>query len=349
MEKDLQFARRQNTADRHPILGRCEQHYDESYSDDELEPADHEDDIAELPSNGAKYRVATSTSDISRAGTTKLPCEPAAPGVPEYDWDFRSEESHTPPGFTYFNNQVFERVFPRLGKNPWKRDTEAYYRFPPRPCVPRMNRPHLQIVYAVLYSACFHKRKKMAKLSVMDVSRRTGIDWRTVKHDLFWLTQSGDIQVVSEGRSKARGSDGKTVWSVPLAIFDTKKQHFIKVPNFVLDQYVLAYPRAILLPVLQYIRQWQTYKGYWVDRAQDATGWPKRTIYRALRELADIRKWPEKNDTDPDVAYSLPRPLEVADLKFELRYLTFKGFRPHLVREFAEHFGIKVDERRRFG
>jgi len=253
MEKDLQFARNQNTAKRHPIFGRCEEEYDD---DDELEPSDHEDDIAELPSSGA---FATSKSFTNPAGAKKLPCEPAAPTVPEYDWpatapsafdgydSFRSDKSHTPPGATYFNNQVFERVFPRLGTNPWKRDTEAFYSFPPRPFVPRMNKPHLQIVYAALYSACFHKRKKMAKLSDMDVSRRTGIDWRTVQRDLFWLTQSGDIQVVSEGRSKARWSSDKTLYSVPLATFDMKKQHFTPVPKFVLDHYVPVYPRAILL------------------------------------------------------------------------------------------------------
>jgi hypothetical protein len=180
MEKDLQFARRQNTAKRHPIFGRCENEYDE-YNDDELEPADHEDDLTQLPSNGAKYRVATAKSDTNPARTKKLPCEPAAPTVTEYDWPttatseldrydvFRSEKSHTLSGWTYFNNEVFERVFPRLGKNPCERDSEAFYSFPPRPFIPRMNKPHMQIVYAVLYSACFHKRKKVAKLSIFRV------------------------------------------------------------------------------------------------------------------------------------------------------------------------------------
>jgi hypothetical protein len=357
MEKDLQYARNQNTAKRHPIFGCCEEEYN---NDDELEPEDHEDDIPETPSNGA---YATSKPYTNPTRAKKLACERAAPTVPEYDWpatapsafdgydSFRSDKSHTPPDATYFNNQVFERVFPRLGSNPWMRDTEAFYRFPPRPFVPRMNKPHLQIVYTALYSACFQRRKKMVRLSDMDVSRRTGIDWRTVQHDLFWLTQSGDIQVVSEGRSKARRYSEKTLYSVPLATFDMKKQHFTPVPKFVLDHYVPVYPRAILLPVLQYVRQWRRWNGYWVERARDATGWPMRTIYRALKELADERKWVEKNDPDPEGMYTMPRPIEVAGQKLRIRYLNFTGFherKVQLVPEFAEHFGVDVRKGHRF-
>jgi hypothetical protein len=346
MEKD---ARRQNTAKGHPIYW-----YEAEYSDDdELDSTDHEDDLAEPSSNGTKYSVATSKSHTKRAGTKKPPRKPAAPTVPEYHspfeldrYDtFRSEKDGVPPGATYFNNQVFEEVFPRLGKNPWKRDTEAFYRFPPRPVVPRTNKPHLQIVYTAVYSACFHKMKKMVKLSVMDISRRTGIDWRTVQLDLFWLTQSGDIEVVKEGRSKARRSGEKTLWSVPLATFDMRKQHFTPVPKFVVDHYVPVYPRAILLPVLQYIRQWRRYNGYWVERVGDTTGWPKRTIYRVLKELGDQHKWGGKKDTDPDVIYHLPCPIEVREQRFHLRYLNFHGYRGRsiqVVREFAEEFGSSV-------
>ena len=349
MQKDLQFAARQNTAKRHPIFGRC----DEDYNDDnELEPAD----LAEPSSNEAKYSVATSKSHTKRAGTEKPPRAPAAPAVPEYDWPstgpaafdrydtFRGEKGDVPPGATYFNNRVFEEVFPRLGKNPWKRDTEAYYSFPPRPVVPRTNKPHLQIVYTAVYSACFHKMKKMAKLSVMDISRRTGVDWRTVQRDLFWLMESGDIEVVKEGRSRARRSGEKTLWSVPLATFDMKAQHFTPVPKFVVDHYVRLYPRAILLPVLQYIRQWRRYNGYWVERAGDTTGWPKRTIYRVLKQLGDERNWGGKKSTDPDVIYPLPLPIEVREQKFHLRYLNFQGYRGRsiqLEREFAEEFGVR--------
>ena len=336
MEKDLQFARRQNTAKRHPIFGRCDE---EDNNDDEL----LEDDLAEQLSNRARYRVAKSR-------------EPAAPTVPEYNrrvtlpsaqyrYDtLQSKKGHLPSGSVIcFNNQVFERVFPRLGKRPAEQETEAFYSFPPRPVIPRMNKPHLQIVYSALYSACYRTRKKIARLSDMDVARRTGINWRTVQRDLYWLTQSGDIEVVTEGRSKARRSDGKTVWSVPLANFDTEKQHFTPVPKFVVDHYVPAYPRAILLPVLQYVRQWQRWNGYWVQRVQDTTGWPLRTIYRALEVLGDERRWRGRNDNDPDEAYPMPCPVEVREQRFNLRYLDFKGFKgrsPHLVPEFAEHFKL---------
>jgi hypothetical protein len=341
MEKDLQ-------SKRHPIFGRC----DEEYNDDnELEPAD----LAEASSNGEKYSVATSKSHTRRAGTKKPPREPSAPTVPEYGWpgdgtsalDYYSlsgGKGDVPAGATYFNNQVFEQVFPRLGTNAWKRDTEAFYSFPPRAVVPRTNKPHLQIVYTAVYSACFHKMKKMAKLSVMDISRRTGIDWRTVQSDLFWLTESGDIEVVKEGRSRARRSGEKTLWSVPLATFDMKAQHFTPVPKFIVDHYVRVYPRAILLPVLQYIRQWRRWNGYWVERARDTTGWPKRTIYRVLKELGDEHKWGGKKDTDPNVIYPLPLPIEVREQKFHLRYLNFQGYRGRsiqLEREFAEEFGVR--------
>ena len=344
MEKDLQFPRKQNTAKRQPLFWR----YEEEDNDD--------DELAELPSNGEKYSVATSKSHTKRAGTKKPPRKPAAPAVPEYDWPttgpaaldryetFRGEKGDVPPGATYFNNRVFEEVFPRLGKNPWKRDTEAYYSFPPRPVVPRTNKPHLQIVYTAVYSACFHKMKKMAKLSVMDISRRTGVDWRTVQRDLFWLMESGDIEVVKEGRSRARRSGEKTLWSVPLATFDMKAQHFTPVPKFVVDHYVRLYPRAILLPVLQYIRQWRRYNGYWVERVGDTTGWPKRTIYRVLKQLGDERNWGGKKSTDPDVIYPLPLPIEVREQKFHLRYLNFQGYRGRsiqLEREFAEEFGVR--------
>jgi len=359
MEKDLQFAQKQSTTKRQPLLGRCAIEYDEGYGDDELESADHEDNLAE-----AKYSVATSKSHTNRTGTKKPPRKPPAPAVPEYDWPstgpaafdrydtFRGEKGHLPPGCVIcFNNQVFERVFPRLGKRPTERDTEAFYSFPPRRVIPRMNKPHLQIVYAVLYGACYRNRQKIARLSDMDVSRRTGIDWRTVQRDIHWLTESGDIEMVSEGYSKARRSDGKTVWSVPLANFDTKEQYFTPVPKFVVDHYVPASPRAILLPVLQYVRQWRRYDGYWLQRVQDTTGWPLRTIYRAFGVLADQHKWGGKKDTDPDVVYHLPCPVEVREQRFNLRYLDFKGFKgrsPHLVPEFAEEFGLNVHRGYRF-
>lgn len=346
----MEDARRQNTAKGQPIYW-----FEDEYSDDdELDSTEHEDDLAEPSSNGAKYSVATSKSHTKRAGTKKSPREPAAPTVPEYHFPFaldrydtlQSKKGHLPPGCVIcFNNQVFERVFPRLGKRPTERDTEAFYSFPPRRVVPRMNKPHLQIVYAVLYSACYRNRKKIARLSDMDVSRRTGIDWRTVQRDIHWLTESGDIEMVSEGYSKARRSDGKTVWSVPLANFDTKKQYFTPVPKFVVDHYVPACPRAILLPVLQYVRQWRRYDGYWLQRVQDTTGWPLRTIYRAFGVLADQHKWGGKKDTDPDVVYHLPCPVEVREQKFNLRYLNFQGYRGRSIQlppEFAEEFGLNV-------
>jgi hypothetical protein len=258
----------------------------------------------------------------------------------------RTKKGYLPPGSAiYFNNQVFERVFPRLGKRPTEPDTEAFYRFPPRRVAPRMNKPHLQIVYSAVYSACYRNRKKVARLSDMDVARRTGIDWRTVQRDLFWLTQSGDIEMVSEGRSRARRSGRKTLWSVPLTTFDMTKQHFTPVPKFVVDHYVRAYPRAILLPVLQYIRQWQRYEGYWVERLRDTTGWSMRSIYRALKVLGDYHQWAAEKDTDPGAEYTMPRPIEVGGQKFNLRYLDFKGFRGreiHLAPEFAEHFGVDL-------
>jgi hypothetical protein len=274
----------------------------------------------------------------------------------EYDDDLEStldegydplprKKGHLPPGSAiYFNNQVFQDVFPRLGKRPNGRDTEVFYSFPPRRVVLRMSKPHLQTIYSVLYSACYRNRKKIARLSDMDVARRTGIDWRTVQRDLFWLTQSGDIEIVSEGRSKSRRSNQKTLWSVPLATFDMKKQHFTPVPKFVVDHYVPAYPRAVLLPVLQYVRQWRRYDGYWVERVHDTTSWSMRTIYRALNVLGDCHLWAGDN-TNPDEEYHMPRPIEVGPQKFKLRYLDFKGFHGreiHLVREFAEHFGMDV-------
>src|SRR5215469_16751374 len=100
---------------------------------------------------------------------------------------------------TYFNNMVFERVFPRLGKRPSKSETEAHYRSPFSNVAGRSNKPHLQIVYTALYSACFHEKEKRVSLSVMDIARRTGIDWRTVKSDLFYLEQMQLIEVLSEG------------------------------------------------------------------------------------------------------------------------------------------------------
>jgi len=221
-----------------------------------------------------------------------------------------------------------------LGKNPWKRDTEAYYSFPPRPVVPRTNKPHLQIVYTALYRACFHKMKKMVKLSDMDVSRRTGIDWRTVQRDLFWLTQSGDIEVVKEDHSRARRSGEKTLWSVPLANFDMKKQHFTPVPKFVVDHYVPVYPRAILLPVLQYIRQWRRWNGYW-GGARGRYNWLAEAHHLSSPERngrpAQVG-WKEghrpRRDISPAVSYRSPRaevPLTLSEFSWLSRKVNSSG------------------------
>ena len=250
---------------------------------------------------------------------------------------------------TFFNNKVFEEVFPWLGRRPSERDTEAFYSDPFRRLysdsfrrlIPRMNKPHLQIVYCLLYSACFHKEKKMAKLSVMDISRRTGIDWRTVQWDLFWLEQSQYIKEEREGRSRSRTSAGKSLWSVPLAVFDMKTQHFTPVPKFIVEKYVPAYPRAILLPMLQYVFQWRRRGGYWVTHVQKTTGWPLRTIYRALRVMGNDNKWETQTGTGFEGERCLPYPLEVGEQKFRLRYLDFRGFggrSVYLTREFAEYF-----------
>lgn len=72
---------------------------------------------------------------------------------------------------TYFNNDVFKEVLPRLGRRFSK--------------VRRATRePHLQIVYLALYTACFHKSRKEVRLSIADIARMTGIDARTVQRDL---------------------------------------------------------------------------------------------------------------------------------------------------------------------
>jgi hypothetical protein len=253
-----------------------------------------------------------------------------------------------PPGSaTFFNNLVFERVFPPLGRRPAERETEAFYRSPFQRVVPRLNKPHLQIIYAIMYSACFHKNKKMARLSAMDIARLSGIDWRTVQSDLFWLTQSGDIHVEKEGYSKARTWHEKTLYSVPLANFDIQKEHFTPVPRFIVKHYVPAYPRAILLPVLQYIRQWRRFDGYWVQRVQDITGWPQRTIYRALKVLGNDHTWYVGEDGEPEGEYPMPCPLKLDPQKFTLRYLDFRG--PHgmsicLNREFAKHFEVGLTD-----
>jgi len=242
---------------------------------------------------------------------------------------------------TYFNNKVFEEVFPWLGRRPSERDTEAFYSDPFRRLIPRMNKPHLQIVYCLLYSACFHKAKKMARLSVMDIARGTGIDWRTVQWDLFWLEQSQYIEEEEEGRSRSRTSAGKSLWSVPLAVFDMKRQHFTPVPKFIVEKYVPAYPRAILLPVLQYVLQWRRRGGYWATHVQETTGWPLRTIYRALEVMGNFNKWNTQTGTGFEGERSLPYPVEVEEQKLRLRYLDFRGFggrSVYLTREFAEYF-----------
>jgi hypothetical protein len=247
---------------------------------------------------------------------------------------------------TFFSNKVFEEVFPRLGRRPCERDTEAFYSDPFRRHVPRVNKPHLQIVYCFVYSACFHKQKKMAKLTVMDIARGTGTDWRTVQQDLFWLGESGDIKVVREGRSKSRKFRDKPEWSVPLAEFDMKQQHFTPVPKFVIEQYLPAYPRAILLPVLQYVFQWRRRGGYWVTHVQETTGWPLRTIYRALGVLGNLHQWSKQIHADHEDESALPYPIEVKEQKLNLRYLGFRGFRRrsvYLTREFREYFYPRTD------
>jgi hypothetical protein len=259
-----------------------------------------------------------------------------------YEGNVLGRRNHLPPGSaTFFNNQVFERVFPRLGSKPSERDTESFYTHPFKRVVPRRNKPHLQIVYAVLYSACFHKEKKLARLSDMDIARLTGVDWRTVQEDLFWLSESGDILVEEEGRSKGRTSSGKTLYSVPLAKFDIRKQHFTPVPKFIVQHYVPAYPGAILLPVLQYVQQWRRFDGYWVQRVHEITGWPLRTIYRSLKVLGDYHTWHVEQDHEPEGTYAMPCPLEVGAQKFKFRYLDFTwvhGGSISLTREFADHF-----------
>lgn len=233
---------------------------------------------------------------------------------------------------TYFNNKVFEEVLPRLGWKSSKPVNESIHSGPYQMFVPRTNKPHRQIVYTALYSACFHKQKKMARLSLMDIARRTGIDWRTVKSDLFWLGHLGLIKVEKEGRSKSRKSRGKTLWSVPLANFDMEKQHFTPVPKFIIENYVPAYPRAIVLPVLQYIRQWRSRDDYWVTNVGKITGWPLRTNYRALKVLGDYHEWNKQIDADDEDDFALPYPIEVKAQKFNLRYLDFRG---HLKRSIS--------------
>jgi DNA-binding transcriptional ArsR family regulator len=264
----------------------------------------------------------------------------------EEDYGYEDEEPgkriQFPRGSaTFFNNKVFEEVFPWLGRRPSERDTEAFYSDPFRRHVPRVNKPHLQIVYSFLYSACFHKRKKLAKLSVTDIARGTGIDWRTVKRDLFWLEQSHRIEEEREGRSRSRTSAGKSLWSVPLADFDMKTQHFTPVPKFIVEKYVPVYPRAIILPVLQYVRQWRSRAGYWVENAQATTGWPLRTIYRALGVLGNLHQWSKQIHADHENKSALPYPIEVKEQKLNLRYLDFPRSNLksiYLTREFKEHF-----------
>jgi hypothetical protein len=149
----------------------------------------------------------------------------------------------------------------------------------------------------------------MAKLSVMDISRRTGIDWRTVQWDLFWLEQSQYIKEEREGHSRSRTSAGKSLWSVPLAVFDMDSQYFTPVPKFVVEKYVPAYPRAILLPVLQYVFQWRRRGGYWVTHVQETTGWPLRTIYRALGVLGNLHQWSKQIHADHEDESALPYPM----------------------------------------
>jgi len=205
-----------------------------------------------------------------------------------------SKRIQMPPGCaTYFNNKVFEKVLPRLGKRLDATETEAFYSDPFRNVRPLARKPHLQIVYLALYTACFHKTSKQVRLSVADLSRLTGIDIRTDRHDLFWLQESNAIKKVEEGTPKSRRQERKPLWHVPPAKFKMESRRrggrgtvrWTPVPRFIIEKYVPLYPRAILLPVLQYIDQWQR-GGFYKDHAERITGWPRRTVFRALEELA---------------------------------------------------------------
>jgi len=269
-----------------------------------------------------------------------------------------SKRIQMPPGCaTFFRNEVFEQVLPRLGKRLDATETEAFYSNPFRKVRSLARKPHYQVIYLALYTACFHRTSKQERLSVADISRATGIDARTVQRDLVWLQESGDIKLVEEGTPKSRSERGKPVWHVPLAKFKMESRRrggrgtvrWTPVPRFIIEKYVPLYPRAILLPVLQYIQQWQRRRGFYKDHAQRITGWPRRTVFRALETLAKANNWRDEFGLS---RWELPCPLEVSteEFKFRLRFLDTqweakRGMtRIALTSEFRKYFAPEPDD-----
>ena len=181
------------------------------------------------------------------------------------------------------------------------------------------------------------------------MTRWTGLDQRTVSPCLYELLKTKVIRCGHLGKNRSRTD--KPRWTVPLTQFELEEGCWVPIPRILIHKYLPAYPRAILLVILLWHQHMSWRNECWpgMKRLADYTGWSKRKVYSALRELGDENEW---HNYCPD----LPWPLEITfrlnkhgkkSRHYHVRAVVYepkkgRGFTTYrLSEQFAGFFGVK--------
>jgi hypothetical protein len=182
--------------------------------------------------------------------------------------------------WTAVHQRVFERVLPSVS-------------------------PAAQVVYLVLLDRIWHERPKRVAAGEADLVRWTGLDQRTVNRCLTELyCKAKVIRCVYPGKKGSRMH--RPLWTIPLTRFELADGNWVPVPRILIHKYLPAFPSAILLIIILKHQHMSWRNECWpgVSRLAQYTGWSKRKVYDAVKQMANEEKWKKCH---PD----LPWPLEM--------------------------------------
>lgn len=165
----------------------------------------------------------------------------------------------------------------------------------------QLDEPRGAAVYLFLIDWATHSGTVSATRA--EIARALRMDERVVKACLFELSSRRFIKLRRKGVSRSHIT--KDVWFVPAVQCDSI-EGWTPIPRFVITEYIPAYPKAVLLPILIYHQHMKWLNWSWVQAPglSKLLNWSKNRIHEALRTMFTETEWRR-------LKTSLPRPLDV--------------------------------------
>jgi hypothetical protein len=211
--------------------------------------------------------------------------------------------------WTAFRNEIFEEELADLKEN------------------------NAAALYAVLYDRACHNKVPIVKATITELSKWAGVDARVAANCVKELRRESLIHKKSGSVDRSRTQLPR--WKVPLAKPDLRHGGWTPVPRILMQQYIRAYPNAVLLLLLLRFQSmsWKDYCWPGVPKMSSLMGWSPTRVRDALKIMATDEEW-------DSLGNDLLRPLSVTRRPYKGRLVAH--YRVRVVRYEADKQGRKI-------